>query len=267
MKKYIHILFSGLPRFSQENLRLQFEQLNLEKYKKQNTKIYCHTFFWPTNTHDDRERIISQKEPNEIHNFLKNTGLFDEVYDYSEKYYLSARKIFISIMKDLKECNIQFPEENKLRPENFKIKIENIISQYVAKEAVFSNLIHSFSEKDNNDLIIYTRTDICFDHNFEDSAFSGADIEDSILFPRSGWHYDGYPDTFYMFSLNSGLKMKNFCEFLVRKIKNGEQLRIEKIWRDFIEKNFSRINVGSFIVLFLRNGKYKHSGIDGVIDI
>lgn len=266
MKRNIHILFSGLPRFSEKNIKLQFDQLNLKEYKEANIEIYCHSFFWPMDVYDDREKVISHKNNKEIYDFLRKINLFKEVYDYSGKDYSCASEKKLFFLDKLKEIIIKFPSDNALRPDNFKIKIENIVSQYVAKDIVIKNLL-ACSNITNEDTVIYSRPDICFDKNLANLEVSKTTDNQSIIFPRSGWHYLGYPDVFYIFPLVMAERILGFTNFLVDKIIYGETLEAERIWREHIDNNFSNKKILDVVVFFLRNGRYKSSGADGIINL
>jgi hypothetical protein len=256
--KYVK-LYYGLPRINEQLLIKSCLQLDLQKGEEVENIFYL----WDSDEKDDREKVISNGDIENYENNLKNI---------KNNFFVNNNKIIQKYKKEIDDylskinVKIKLPDENKNRPDNFKINIRNTISHCVARAGIGREIIKSnYIEQDV--LYILTRTDLILSNNVNLKKIS--DIignKKLIITPCSGWHGGGVTDQILFFKkefINAIIELPNY---LINKINNNEELMFEKIFRKFIEEKDFEVKSIDRIALILRNGRLKHSGIDGIIE-
>jgi len=250
-------LFFGLPRLDHKLLYGSCNQIEIDR----NDYIENMFYLWEAQ-HDDREKVIANKN---INIFMKqiqkieNNNFIDKSIDL-RNYVNEINKYLLNLKKE-----INYPNENNERSENFKIKIKNIISQCVARTAISREIMKT--DLINQDVIyILTRPDVILSDNINIKKIDKIIADNNlILCPRSGWHAGGVCDHYMIFKKEFLYILIGLTDYIVQRLNEGDILNFEKIFRNYIELN--NFNIKSFdrIAYIMRNGRLKHSGADGLV--
>lgn len=253
-------LYFGLPRLHVELLSAQCRQL----LAVDSATVTNYFFFWPRDTSDIRESVLTGGDAGDMARRLDAAGLGERFVNFSNET-ARYRPEIDTWLNHLPE-NIKFPQENAAREEKFKISLYNVFSQAVARSALARHLLDSV-ECDAEGLYILTRPDLVLSNNLNLDLMHRIvrENDDFVFTPNSGHHYGGVCDQFMIFSHRFFRVLPLFPEFLCHSLVNGEELRFELLLKRFILSQGFKVCSFDRLAYIFRDGRFIHSGDDGIV--
>lgn len=253
-------IYFGLPRLNVSLLAAQCKQLSGAR----NMSVKNLFYFWPADTVDVRESFLQLTDPGLFVDEFKNYRFGDVFINCSDR--MVAYKAEIGSWLNILPSDIKLPEENSMRAGKYKINLFNVFSQAVARSAVAREILSDPSKR-SHDVFVLTRPDLVLssDLNFEFICNDLVNNPASVYVPCSGHHYGGVCDQFMIFSGAFLKELVNFPEYLWQCLSLGEELKFELILKRFIEGRGGFIKSFDRIAYIFRDGRFVHSGDDGIV--
>lgn len=255
----VHKIYFGLPRLDEEVLDFHFSNFLTNDVTVKN--YFC---FWPASKFVDvRESILPKSDDHSRYiKYLSNRFPTQKFYDLSSNIFSAE----VQLDKYIKLFNfpISYPKENNFRPEKFKISLTACCSQTILRAFAVQLVFEKFKISDT-DIFVVTRPDVALDSPLPVFKLNSYLDNHSVLVPSSGHHAGGMPDTMIISQANVIKILGQFPIFFLDVLRENQELKYEYILKSlFINKN---IRVLSFnrLCLISRNGRFKHSGLDGIV--